>query len=151
MFQSPCFGVCPRILNSGCIRHDRSAPFPASLILNSAVSPNLSFHCVVFILQTVKDGRSVGGGGRGGSSREKGVIPERIKAGSTLFLHALGWVQKNFSVRTAVAAIHCVSYDFRRDFVDFWIIHVSTERPYQWLHTGLMTLCLELTLLLEKI
>ena len=33
-------------------------------------------------------------------------------------------MQKSFSVRTAVVAIHCVSYDFQRDFVDFWIIHV---------------------------
>ena len=37
MFQSFGVGVCPRILNSGCTRHDRSAPFPASLI------PRLSF------------------------------------------------------------------------------------------------------------
>ena len=37
VFQSFGVGVCPRILNSGCTRHDRSAPFPASLI------PRLSF------------------------------------------------------------------------------------------------------------
>ena len=56
-------------------------------------------------------------GGRSDLAEKKGVSPQR----STLFLHALRWVWKNVSIRTAVVAIHCVSYDFRRDFVDIRI------------------------------